>query len=287
MPAVKWVSVEKHIHFLIDKHMTMKKQKNHPRQPNKTTGLACSVGIHLGLLVLALLPLISAGKVVVRESELVIPVDFSSSMGVPENALQAAARVVSPEINPAEAEPLTTLMAEEREPASQPAADHPVQIRENTLSAEVEREVSEAEVTDDPGGTEVKGDQGGAEKAMVAGEMQGSDTAGDGDWKAGLDGDGILTRKIIHREDITRVAEQDGVIAINVCVNRGGKVSAAKFNETYTTIADRDLIRRALHIVSEYRFETDISAPKRECGMLTFIFEVDLDEDARMAFADQ
>ena len=121
---------------------------------------------------------------------------------------------------------------------------------------------------------EVSSAIGGSDATNIEGDQEGTEAEGEEDGLAGLDGDGILTRKIIYREDITQVAEQSGIIAVNVCIDRKGTVTHTKYNEEHTTITDFDLIKRALYIAAAYRFEVDHTAPRRECGMMTFIFDV-------------
>ena len=264
----------------------MKSKKMLNNQKNKNAGMRISIAVHLVLLILAMIPLISAGTSHKEAQVMIIPVDFRAAEGHPEKSLQARAMKQQPVVQP---------VAEKKENIEKPAENERTEARaepvtepdvEYEITSETSEEITASPAEENSMERDVPAASGGVEEAPVTGDMQGSDTAGDDAWKAGLEGDGVLTRRIVHREDITQVAEQDGVIAINVCVNRGGKVSAAKYNEEYTTITDKELIRKALYIVSEYRFETDIAAPAKECGMLTFIFDIDVDREGRMAMID-
>ncbi len=257
----------------------MKTEEKQNIQRNRATGMRISVAIHLALLVLALVPLISAGTASKKDEAMIIPVDFRAAEGHPEKSLQAKAMQESSEVRPVAKEKedrQLPVASEETEVVPEPTDS---QVLEAEIVSENAEEIPASPVDENMRKSEEIAGSGGAAEAPVEGAPQGGDTAGNDAWKAGLEGDGILTRRIVHREDITQVAEQDGVIAINVCVNRGGKVSAAKYNEDHTTIQDKELIRKALYVVTGYRFETDMAAPEKECGMLTFIFDVDVDRE--------
>jgi outer membrane biosynthesis protein TonB len=111
-----------------------------------------------------------------------------------------------------------------------------------------------------------------------------SDTAGDGrvpnprggargedrsQW-SGMQGTGPLTRAVVHRGDSRNLAGEPGVIMIRLCIDRSGNIVFQEINESGTTIENTDLLRRAMDLLSTYRFETDQSAPYRECGNYTY-----------------
>ena len=88
-------------------------------------------------------------------------------------------------------------------------------------------------------------------------------------------GDGLFNRKVILRGNIAQLAIQQGKIVIKICVNREGDVVWAEYDKENSSIHDQDVIRRAEATAEEYLFEADRSAPKQQCGALTFIFEND------------
>lgn len=88
-------------------------------------------------------------------------------------------------------------------------------------------------------------------------------------------GDGLFNRRVIYRADVKSVTKEEGKIVINLCVNRAGRVVYSKFNKEASTIKTTSVIRKALEVAKQYRFEKDYSAPDKQCGKLTFIFEIE------------
>jgi hypothetical protein len=121
---------------------------------------------------------------------------------------------------------------------------------------------------------------------VAEGDSQGTDSEGTDEGQTGLDGNGVITRRVIHREDVTKAAEYSGIIAVNLCIDRRGYVVSVSKNAERTTIEDSDIIRKALNIAAGYRFEVDYSAAKRECGVLTFVFDIDDDIESAYVTAE-
>jgi hypothetical protein len=253
----------------------MKAQTRVKENLHKAKGLKISLGIHLAIMVVALIPMISSTISTSDEEMYIIPIEFAELSSTANEGMQARSIVRAPV-----PKPVVDKQEEKPAPVEAPEVVEETQIVEEVEEVEskiVEETVEEVVASEDQieAEDEISASEGGSNETNVPGDQEGTETEGEESGTAGLDGDGILTRRIIYRQDITQVAEKDGVIAINVCIDRQGKVSAAKFNEEHTTIDDTELIRRALYIAAEYRFELDFSAPKRECGMLTFIFDVE------------
>lgn len=89
-----------------------------------------------------------------------------------------------------------------------------------------------------------------------------------------FDGEGVFGRKVIYHAPIKKIAEIDGRVAINLGINRAGKVIGVAINKESTTIEDSDLLRKALKMAILYRFESDYTAPKIQYGKFTFIFNL-------------
>ena len=104
---------------------------------------------------------------------------------------------------------------------------------------------------------------------------------GDGGGGDGLEGDGIITRKVIYRENITSVAKMNGRVTLDICIDRAGKVIYAAYDPEKTTITDNEIIKQATYLAVRYRFEAKYNAPKKEWGELTFIFRIDEDVVAK------
>ncbi|MFK7808940.1 MAG: hypothetical protein AB8F74_14140 [Saprospiraceae bacterium] len=115
---------------------------------------------------------------------------------------------------------------------------------------------------------------GGGEKAengkdATTGKKDSGTSVGD------FPGDGLFNRKVTYRADVKKVTKEEGKIVIDLCVNKEGRVVYSKFNKAASTIKTTDVIRKALDVAQQYRFEKDYSAPTKQCGKLTFIFEIE------------
>lgn len=87
-------------------------------------------------------------------------------------------------------------------------------------------------------------------------------------------GDGLFNRKVIERANVAQIAVVQGKAVVNLCVNRAGTVVYAKFDAAHSTIRDKGVLAQAEDYAKRYIFEQDMSAPKEQCGRLTFIFEI-------------
>ncbi len=111
-----------------------------------------------------------------------------------------------------------------------------------------------------------RGDRGGATGAGDDGKgMHWGDFAGDG----------LFNRKVIRRADVARIATIEGRVVVNLCVDPLGKVVLAKYDAPNSTIRDQALLLKAQECASQYIFDQDPSAPRQQCGKLTFIFKID------------
>ena len=119
-----------------------------------------------------------------------------------------------------------------------------------------------------------KSNSGGGEapengKDATTGKTNTGTTVGD------FPGDGLFNRKVVYRADVKSVTKEEGKIVIDLCVNRDGRVVYSKFNKSASTIKTMSVIRKALSVAQQYRFERDYTAPDKQCGKLTFIFEIE------------
>ncbi|HUR31990.1 MAG TPA: hypothetical protein VMZ69_11210 [Saprospiraceae bacterium] len=236
-----------------------------------------SLGIHIGVLMLGFLPLMH--KINAPQ-----PIEYLVEVGWEE----------FPEIQEAGSEGLkamSPIFNEEPEPTTDQPTNDPIPVDETEPVKEITiaEEVSQIEsdvVTDsetdvvassssDHGADAETHAQGGGNGSPIEGNQDGGAMAGDGGAGDGLEGDGIITRKIIYRENISKVAKVNGKIVLNICINRMGQVEYAGYDAAKTTITDKAIIKEATEIASRYRFESKYNAPKRECGQLTFIFSIE------------
>ena len=178
---------------------------------------------------------------------------------------------------------------EEPEPTTDAPDKAPVPVEETepveeiTMAEDVsdlESDVTEAEsevIVSEPGANGSDAEthaEGGGSGSPLEGDQDGAAMAGDGGAGDGLEGDGIITRRIVYHENISRLAKENGRIVLNICINRQGRVEYVSYDPENTTITNKETIREATLIASRYRYEENYSAPKRECGQLTFIFTI-------------
>src|SRR5690606_11865552 len=87
-------------------------------------------------------------------------------------------------------------------------------------------------------------------------------------------GDGLFKRKVITRANVAQIAVSEGKIVVNLCVDRSGKVVFAQHDPRHSSIRDKGILAKAKECAKRYVFDQDQSAPKEQCGRLTFIFEI-------------
>ncbi|BDS14381.1 hypothetical protein [Aureispira anguillae] len=86
--------------------------------------------------------------------------------------------------------------------------------------------------------------------------------------------EGVFGRKVMKRPNIKGLTKKKGKIAIKVCVSQEGTVIATKYIPKFSTINESKLIAAAMRAARRYRFDVDYTAPKKQWGKLTFIFDI-------------
>lgn len=147
-------------------------------------------------------------------------------------------------------------------PPTPPAAD----VAEETTGGSAEGTDSEDFAIGE--GDSATGGAGESENGTGKGTAAGGDGSGD-------HGSGILSRRVVHRADVKDITQEEGKIVVNICVNNDGRVVMAKFNSDASSIHTIDLVRKALETAKKYRFEKDYTVPARQCGQLSFVFEIE------------
>jgi len=131
-------------------------------------------------------------------------------------------------------------------------------------------------------GTETSGSTSGAGEGKTgsseSGDAKTDGVADEGDQGMDFSGDGIFGRRVVKRADVKKITTETGKIVINLCVNPSGKVVFSELNEELSTIESKSILNKARKIASEYRFERDYTAPAKQCGKLTFIFDIEEEE---------
>jgi len=115
-----------------------------------------------------------------------------------------------------------------------------------------------------------EGDAGSSEEGDAKSDGQGES----GDSGNDFDGDGLLTRKVIHRANLSSLIQETGKIVINLCVNRDGKVIFSKADRDRSTITDLALLKQAESTASKYRYEKDYTVAEKQCGILSFVVTI-------------
>jgi len=121
-----------------------------------------------------------------------------------------------------------------------------------------------------------KGDSGtGPGKSSGTDLDAGAGNSSDGTGEYDGSGDGVFGRKIIYRDvSATRAAvTTSGKVVTKVCINRAGLVTYVELNNTETTIRDKVTLRAYLKAARGYKFQPDLTAPKEQCGKLSFIVD--------------
>lgn len=86
--------------------------------------------------------------------------------------------------------------------------------------------------------------------------------------------DGVFGRRVKYRPNIKGLTKEKGRIAVKVCVSQQGTVIASKFLPQYSTLHDPQLVANALRAARRYKFDRDYTAPEKQWGKLTFIFDI-------------
>ena len=98
---------------------------------------------------------------------------------------------------------------------------------------------------------------------------------GNGNYWGDFAGDGLFNRQVISRANVARLAEKEGKVVINLCVNRNGDVVYTAVDNANSTIVDSSIIAKSEICAGQYIFDKDPTAPEEQCGRLTFVFKIE------------
>ena len=277
-------------------------QQQQEEKKRRKKGLFWTFFVHAGLIALAVLPLIkmTMPEEPQEEYESVIEVNFTefdrASKKAADSSPKGGAKMTkkSPETPKPEVKPLPTTPPVVETPEPEPplpttpkTPEKPTPVEEEPIPVEeakdaeptpVEPEVDITDETDAPAddapGTDAGTGTTGTGKSTKPGK--GTDaTPGDGDEGLDFSGDGIFGRRVIYRADVKKITQEEGKIVINLCVDRIGRVVYSKYNAELSTITTPSVITKAERTAAKYRFDKDYTAAPKECGKLTFIFDLD------------
>ena len=80
--------------------------------------------------------------------------------------------------------------------------------------------------------------------------------------------DGLGNRKILNQPNILILSETSGIVAVDVCVNRNGKVDSAEYNKSNSSLATQSLVSLAVRKSKEFWFESNDR--DQVCGSILF-----------------
>lgn len=81
-------------------------------------------------------------------------------------------------------------------------------------------------------------------------------------------GQGLGKRRILDQPNILILSDEDGIVAVDICVNRRGKVETAEFNSKLSTIAKKSLVSLAIRKSKDFWFEKNDYS--EQCGVIMF-----------------
>lgn len=275
-------------------------QKEEKKRRRK--GIIWTVIVHTGILALAILPLMKMTMPDEPEEEYdtLVTMDFTefdrASKKASDSSPKGGAKQQkkSPEQPKPEVKPLPTKPPVVEAPTPEPPIPTspkvpekptpvetkpvPVEEAKDPAPTPVEPDVTISDEndapTDDAPGTDAGTGTTGNGKSTKPGT--GTDaTPGDGDEGLDFSGDGIFGRRVVYRADVKKITHEEGKIVINLCVDRIGRVVYSKYNTELSTITTPSVVAKAERTAAKYRFDKDYTAAPKECGKLTFIFDLD------------
>lgn len=258
---------------------------------NKKRGLLIAFYFHVALIALGLLPFMGSmmsPDQLPKEEMTFITVDFSqqessSSVKSPKKKakkvekrkkkVEKPVKKEVPKVKPAPAKKILTT------PEPEPALETPKETTEVAEEPVVEEPIieeapAEVEEVENPGTG-----NGEVEEVGTAAEIgNDTETSSSGNATSGTGfgdsaGSGIFNRKVIYRADVKKITKLSGTIVVELCINQQGRVVYAKPDTDASTIKDFAVIRKAVDLTTKYKFAKDYSAPKKQCGKMTYVFE--------------
>jgi len=235
----------------------------------KKKGRKVSALIHIVFLGLLAFPFLQMATPEITE-DVQIVMDFSSGSRA-EGAKASKKRTTT-------AKSIEKPRPVETKPVIQTKVPEKVVVKEAPKADSNKTATPEPEVVDNSN-KDIPDSQDSDESGIGGGETgkgdaeEGSATSGNG--RGFIEGTGALTRAVIDRGNTKALAQQNGTLMLKICINRRGVVTFAEWDKEASTIKNAKVARTALDNVLNYKFESDRNAPKKECGRLTYIIDVD------------
>lgn len=261
-------------------------------EKNKKRGLVITLWFHVGLLCLAFFPLMGAIQDIQLEENIVEFVSMDD-IEIQEDEVKFVENVEDQSRkNASTEESQTKELAPTPEPTPAPAPtpdpkpvetvpdpEVPAVATSDNQQAEAVKTVEAPPViTPAPEPTPTPSKPSGttvSDKNKAGGKAdKNTHASGDGGNDDTLQ-EGVFGRKVMRRPNIKGLTKKKGKIAIKVCVSQEGTVIATKFLSQFSTIYEAKLIAAASRAARYYKFDVDYTAPKKQWGKLTFVFDLD------------
>lgn len=259
-------------------------------EENKKKGLLITFFVHAVVLCLAILPLMGAIQNVELAENTVEFTDFDNiifeepDVQFVDNVNDKARKNESNEQSESKEEEPSPEPTPAPEPLPEPAPVETVEDNEapvvtpaetpNNKDVQFDETPPKVDPTPDPKPTPSKPSGNTSDKNKPGGNATNNTNAsGDGGDDDSLQ-EGVFGRKVMKRPNIKGLTKTKGKIAIKVCVSQEGTVIATKYLQKLSTINEAKLIASAMRAARRYKFDVDYSAPKKQWGKLTFVFDI-------------
>jgi hypothetical protein len=266
----------------------MKKDKfvSEREEENKKRGLVITFIVHAVVLCLAILPLMGAIQNVELAENTIEFTDFDDII-IEEPDVQFVDNVDDKARKNESNEPSET-KEDKPTPAPEPLPEpKPVETVEdeeapvvtpaeipNDKDVQFDETPPKVDPKPDPKPTPSKPSSSASDKNKPGGSAtNNTDASGDGGNDDNLQ-EGVFGRKVMKRPNIKGLTKTKGRIAIKVCVSQEGTVIATKYLQDLSTINEAQLIASAMRAARRYKFDVDYTAPKKQWGKLTFVFDI-------------
>ena len=85
-----------------------------------------------------------------------------------------------------------------------------------------------------------------------------------------------LNRKVVRRnvKKLLKITSKKGRMVADICINRTGDVIFAKVDSNLTTIKKSKNLEEFIKMIMDYKYETNMDAPEKECGQLMLSFKI-------------
>jgi outer membrane biosynthesis protein TonB len=270
----------------------MKKDKfvSEKEEENKKRGLLITFFVHAVVLCLAILPLMSATENLELAENTIEFTDFDDiiieepDVQFVDNVNDKARKNESNEPSETKEDQPTPEPTPAPEPLPEPTPVETVEDDEapvvtpvetpNDKDVQLDETPPKVDPKPDTKPTPSKPSGSASDKNKPGGNATNNTNAsGDGGDDDSLQ-EGVFGRKVMKRPNIKGLTKKKGRIAIKVCVSQEGTVIATKYLQKLSTINEAKLIASAMRAARKYRFDVDYTAPKKQWGKLTFVFQL-------------